>query len=286
MSLVDEVFGSKLTGATRAAPVPTGEPTAPVHPSVPPRDLIAEARRVPKLEIAKHMEVISGTQVAEEFRALRTNLLSIKAREGINSIVVSSCHHGEGKTTTAINLARFMAKARHRKVLLFDGDLRRPKIKEFLSLKPEVGLEDVLSGKADIKEALLYSEEDNLAVLPVRGGHSSATEMLDVPAMGELASLLTASFDYVICDTTPLLSTTDPCVLGNRMGGVVIVVRAGVTQRESVEHGKTILEQADVRLLGMVLNHVRFYIPRYLYRYQYYQDYYYRYYYGGEEREE
>ncbi len=283
MSLVDQVFGGKVKGATQTAAIPTSEPA---EPRVRPRDLIAEARKVSKFDITKHMEVIPGTQVAEEFRALRTNLLTLKAREGVNSVAISSCHHGEGKTTTAINLARFLAKARHRKVLLFDGDLRRPKVKEFLSLKPEVGLEDVLSGEADVKDALVYSEKDNLVALPVRTGHSSATEMLDVPAMGELASLLTASFDYVVCDTTPLLSTTDPCVLGARMGGVALVVRAGVTQRESVEHGRNILEQADVRLLGLILNHVRFYIPRYLYRYQYYHDYYYRQYYSREERGE
>ena len=275
MSIVKEIFGDKVEAVPARPAARSGEEKTAPRPTVHARDLISEARKVQKFVLAEGVAVAGKTQAAEEFRALRTNLLTLKATKGLGSIVLSSCHHREGKTTTAINLALFMAKSPHRKVLLLEGDLRRPNVKECLSLPIEAGVEDVLTGKAKIGEALFYSEEDNLAVLPVRSGHADAAERLDSPAMEKLMPLLLASFDHVICDGTPLLSTTDPCVLGSRMGGVALVVRAGVTQRESVEHAMLILEQAGIPFIGLILNHVRFYVPHYLYRYQYYHDDYY-----------
>jgi len=252
MSLIEEIFGDKARRPREPSSPQPGERT----PADRARDLISEAKKVDKFEAARGVRAPSDTRAAEEFRALCTNLMGLDAAQGINSIVLSSCHQGEGRTTAAINLALSMAKGPYRKVLLFEGDLRSPVIKQRLSLQIEVGVEDVLTGTARVGEALVYSREDNLTVLPARGGYSDPAEMLDSPAMEELAPMLVAAFDYVICDSPPL-STPDSFVLGRRMGALALVVRAGETQRQSVTDAVSILKQADVPFAGLILNRVK-----------------------------
>lgn len=233
--------------------------------------------------------VIIGTQVAEKFRELRTNLFTLKLRDGLKSFVFTSCHHGEGKTTIAINLAVFLAKSRDLRILIADCDLRRPQVKKYINYKPEFGLEDVIEGKAELHQSLVYSRDDNLYVLLSRRGHSNAAELLESPKMGEIMKTLISTFDIILIDSSPILSTTDPTILGRMVDGIILVIKTNQTQRESVTYAKELFEQAKVKVIGMILNHLRYYIPRYLYRYQYYEDYYYHYYYrkaGLEEEEE
>lgn len=220
----------------------------------------------------------SGTQVAEEIRSLRTNLWTIRLERDIKSIAITSCRHNEGKTTMAINLSLFMAKNRDRRILLIDADLRRPKLKSLGNLKPDLGFDDLLQGRCEPWEVIRYSERDNLYFMPTVRGHSNASELLELPRTSKIIAELRGMFDYIIYDAPPILSTTDPVILGRMVDGVIMAVKANATQRESVEHAQSMLEQVKINIVGVVLTQMRNYIPRYLYRYQYYHDYYHYYY--------
>jgi len=281
MSLLDEAFkrvrraaGTDVATETRA-------------PDVPAPTVSEAARTVESFNFIPTCEVIEGSQLAEEFRLLRTNILALAKREGMRSLVFSSCHHGEGKTTCAVNAARFLARKQGIRVLLVDGDLRRPNVARFLGLMetdertgrqtyPGYGFDDVLMGAATLEEGLVHSVGDNLTVLPSRKGHGDAADILEVPHTAHVLSRLEREFDIVLYDSSPVLSTVDPRILGAGTSGIILVVHAGKTQRENINYVRETLAQADVPLVGVVLTHVKLYLPRYLYRYHYCQDYYYR----------
>lgn len=242
-------------------------------------NILDKCRKVERFNFKPDLSELSITQVPEEYRILKTNLVSMAEQMNKKSFVISSCHHGEGKTTTAVFLSQFLARNRDQRVLLVDADMRRPKVKRFVGLeKVDVGIEDLIENGAPLEEALVHSIEDNLTILPCRKGHSNAPEIVEQPRTKRLPIELEQHFDYVLYDTSPVLSTTDPAMLGAIVGGVLLVVKAGSTQREAIVHAKSLLEQAGCMLNGLILTQRKEYLPKYFHRYQYYRDYHYYYY--------
>jgi len=257
--------------------------------------------RIPKIEYGPELEIKSTSFVAEQFRTLRTHYIQFVNNTGCKFLVMTSCHHGEGKTTTAINLARYLAKNPEARVLLIDGDMRRPKIKEYLaSLRTHIqqrdrsttekvlGIEDYLHGFRDdtgrvfyptLADCTIHSAADNLWIMPSVHATSQAAELMESGRLTHLFEETQRLFDYIVIDTSPILSTTDPAILGAKIGYVTLVVRCDHTQRETVQHAANLFQQIGVRVLGAVLTHMRQYIPKYFYRYQYFQGYYYDTYY-------
>lgn len=222
------------------------------------------------------------SQVAEEYRILRTRLQIINPIR--NSVMFTSCRHGEGKSSTSMNLSLFLAKKKDSKILLIDLDLRRSRIAKLFNLKAEVDLVDVARGRNSIEEAIIYSKKDNLYVMPVRRDYSNATEILESESMKDIIEQVHENFDFIIIDTCPCLSTADPTIIGRMVGGAVMVVRSRQTQRESLEHAILALQEHNIPTLGLVLTFMKYFIPRYFYRYQYYHDtYYYYHYYAGKD---
>ncbi len=261
------------------APAPNPESPASATPAIAPNaknltsDFLGKVNHVDRFNFDPVTNIEPGTQLAERYRALRSSLQTLNAKRGVASLLITSCYHAEGKTVSSINLARYLAKNVGKKVVLVDCDLRKPRVRHFLNQDCPLGLEDALQGKTTIHKVTTFSYEDNLAVISTRRGHSNATELLDAPIMDRFLEELKAAFDYVIVDCSPVLSTSDPIVVGRKLDGALVAVRAGHTQRESVEHMLDLLQQAEVRVHGVVLTFMRDYIPKSLSRYQYYQDY-------------
>jgi protein-tyrosine kinase len=191
--------------------------------------------------------------VAEQFRALRARIDAMETPERpLRTIAVSSALPGEGKTTSAINLALVTALSVGKRVLLIDCDLRRPRVHGALGLRPNSGLAEVLTGDAKLEEAVVRAEGANLDVLAVRGRPDNPSELLGSPAMRQLISDAAARYDRVILDTPAALGLPDAKVVSERCDGIVMVVRANSTRQEDVQ---TVLEILDRRrVLGMVLN--------------------------------
>lgn len=189
---------------------------------------------------------------AEAFRTLRTNLRFIDAAERPRSMVFTSSLPGEGKTTTVANLALTMA-ASGATVCVIEGDLRRPRLLDYMGLISSVGLTNVLIGQAELDDVLQpYAE--SLTVLGCGPIPPNPSELLGSNAMSELVRELESRFDHVIIDAPPLLPVTDAAVLSRVADGTIVVVGAGVVNRDQLSKALASLDNVDANVLGLVMN--------------------------------
>jgi capsular exopolysaccharide synthesis family protein len=189
---------------------------------------------------------------AESFRTLRTNLQFLNIEGAPRAFVITSAVPGEGKSTTAANLAIALAET-GAKVALIDGDLRLPRIEEYLGIEGAVGLTDVLIGKVELADALQKWGRGLLFVLPSGRIPPNPSELLGSGNMSKLLSTLSAEFNYVIIDAPPLLLVTDAAVLSKLSGGAIVVSAAGRTKRAELAGAIRALEHSGSRLLGVVV---------------------------------
>lgn len=192
---------------------------------------------------------------AESFRQLRTNLQFSNFSGRANSILITSSLPGEGKSTTATNLAIALAQA-GRSVCLIDADLRRPSINNYLGLDRNAGLTTALVGDAEVDDLLQTWGNDNLYVLASGQIPPNPSELLGSNEMAQLIERLENSFDSVVIDAPPLLPVTDAAVLSQHVGGVVVVVGSRKLRHQDLEKSLNALQLVDANLLGIVLNHL------------------------------
>jgi polysaccharide biosynthesis transport protein len=190
---------------------------------------------------------------AEAFRTLRTNLKFVDAARHPRSIVFTSSVPTEGKTTTTANLAITMAAAGAR-ICVVEGDLRRPRLLEYMGLDGSVGLTDVLIGQATLGDVLQQFADTSVYVLGAGAIPPNPSELLGSASMIETLRELESRFDVVIIDTPPLLPVTDAAVLSTIAGGTVVVVGAGRVDRDHLSRSLQSLETVKARVLGLVLN--------------------------------
>ncbi|MBT2519666.1 polysaccharide biosynthesis tyrosine autokinase [Arthrobacter sp. ISL-28] len=192
---------------------------------------------------------------AEAFRQLRTNLQFANVTGTANTVLITSSLPGEGKSTTAANLAIALAQA-GRTVCLVDADLRRPMVNEYLGLERNAGLTTALVGAADVNDLLQPWGENNLYVLTSGQIPPNPSELLGSTEMQHLILRLGDAFDTVIIDAPPLLPVTDAAVLSQHVGGVVLVAGVQKIKRHDLEKSLSSLRLVEANLLGVVLNRV------------------------------
>jgi capsular exopolysaccharide synthesis family protein len=190
---------------------------------------------------------------AESFRQLRTNLQFANISGRAATVLVTSSLPGEGKSTTATNLAIALAEA-GQSVCLIDADLRRPMVGEYLGLDRSAGLTTALVGTADVNDLLQPWGGDNLFVLTSGQIPPNPSELLGSDAMENLIVKLEGVFDTVVVDAPPLLAVTDAAVLAQHVGGVVLVVSAGKCNQQELAKSIAALSMVKANLLGVVLN--------------------------------
>jgi tyrosine-protein kinase len=191
--------------------------------------------------------------VAEAYRTLRTSVSFLAAQRGLKVIMITSPAAGEGKTTTAANLALVLADAGKR-VVLVSADLRKPRIHRFFGLQNDIGLSSVLAEEIQPWEAILDPGVENLRVLLSGPVPSRPAELLQSDSMGEILAGLREVADYVIIDTAPMLLVADPLALGPLVDGVLFVADSEHTSRSAVAHSREQLEQVGAPVIGSVLN--------------------------------
>ncbi|HWP47816.1 MAG TPA: XrtA-associated tyrosine autokinase [Candidatus Limnocylindrales bacterium] len=204
---------------------------------------------------------------AEQYKKLRTRILQLTKPDFQNTLMVTSAVAGEGKTLTALNLAITIAQGLQETVLLVDGDLRKSSLHKLLGIEPKYGLSDYLTRHLDLSKILIKTEINKLTILPAGNLPPNPAELLASQKMHNLIKEIKNRYEdrYVIFDTTPLLPTTDPNILGTQMDGVILVVQAGRTAREDVVNALKLLEGMNV--LGIVLNNVHQVSSNYYYHY-------------------
>ncbi|WP_435745261.1 polysaccharide biosynthesis tyrosine autokinase [Nocardioides sp. SYSU DS0663] len=195
----------------------------------------------------------SASPWAEAFRVLRTNMQYVEVDHEQRVFVVSSSLPGEGKTTTAANLAVTMAMAGQR-VALVECDLRRPLIASRLGLDGATGTTSVLIGKVSLEDALQPYQDTGLQVLACGPIPPNPSELLQSHAMTAMLEQLRSRFDTVILDAPPLLPVTDAALLTAQVDGAMVVVRHGRTTRDQLMHAVERLTNVDAKTVGVVIN--------------------------------
>jgi len=196
-------------------------------------------------------------RIADDYQTIRANL-GLVAGQGIPRILaVTSPGMREGKTTFSINLAASMAKAGNR-VLLIDGDFRKPEIKNVLSINGKSGgLQKVLFGTCGIEQAVVKLPAIGLHVLTADPFNISGTfDILARPRTREILRDMGSKYDHIIIDTPPILATPDALLWAKLADSAVLVSFSGQTQGPDLREAYDRLTAVNVKVLGTVLNSV------------------------------
>jgi capsular exopolysaccharide synthesis family protein len=201
------------------------------------------------------VHVAPNSTRAEAFRQMRTNLQFVDIEHPLRSVVVTSSIPGEGKSTTTCNLAITLAQAGVR-VVLIEGDLRRPRVADYMGIEGAVGLTSVLLGRAHLDDALQAWGDGNLQVLASGPLPPNPSELLGSAGMAHLLRELEGKVDLILIDAPPLLPVTDAAVLGAICSGVLMLVRSNSTRREQLARATSTVNAVGATILGTILNMV------------------------------
>ena len=208
--------------------------------------------------------------VSEAYRTLRTNFQFATIKQKPRTIMVTSAVPGEGKTTTAVNMAVTMADCGIR-VLLVDTDLRRPNVHRVLKMGRGPGLADVLRGNAELSSVIRKTSVENMWVISSGRVPPNPSELIGSAKMQRLMDQLSSQFDLVVCDAPSILVVTDPVLLATHVDTAVLVVSVNNARRETIQRAHKLLDAASVQIAGVVLNGLEA-NRRHYYYYYYYED--------------
>lgn len=195
------------------------------------------------------------SNIAEAYRSLGTNVQYSSFDKDIRVIVVTSAEAGEGKTTTAGNLALAFAESQKR-TLIIDCNLRSPTLDKRFKTSSLVGLSDILVGKKNVYSAI-HRHNEYLSVITSGTIPPNPAQMLSSRTMEKLLQELKEHFQIIILDSAPLNDFSDTQILSTKADGVILVVKARKTKKNKVVEAKSALEKVGANLLGAVLNEVK-----------------------------
>ncbi|MCK5580769.1 MAG: CpsD/CapB family tyrosine-protein kinase [Candidatus Omnitrophica bacterium] len=206
--------------------------------------------------------------ITEQYKILRTNVLALNKTHPPKVLVMTSSIHGEGKTITTLNLAVSVAHSTEKpKVLVIDADMRRGRVSRYLGVDQEVGLSEVLSGKAEASDALFNLDIENLAFIAAGSVPENPSELLSSNKMKKLLADMKVEFDHIFIDTPPIISVADAGIVGAQADGALMMIQAGRTQRGIIKRATELLNQTHTKVLGHILTNIEYHLPEYIYRY-------------------
>jgi len=200
---------------------------------------------------------------AEAFRVFRTAIQLSSAARQSRVIAVTSCQPGEGKSTISTNLAAALAQCGKR-VILVDTDMRRPSVYWRLGLTVKTGLSEYLTGNEPLESIIqTHKSLPTLDLIPSGFSPPLPADLLASEDMKQLVQTLRERYEYVIFDTPPTLSVTDPMIVASQADGLVLVIRQGLCTRAMLTRATEIFTDVDVKVYGFVLNGVDASLPEY-----------------------
>ena len=219
-----------------------------------PKEEAKEKLVLPPKEEVPVLIVKPGSIAAEEFRKLKAQIFH-RLPNPPHSILVTSAAPQEGKTMVAVNLAIAISQEINKKVILIDGDLRNPRIR-FQKRRNSKGLSNYLSDGTPLSEILINSELENLSVIEAGPSTSKSSELIGSKKMEELLRAVAESREnpYIIIDSPPIISTTEPMLLAKMVDGVVLVLMADQTPKQAISRALKGIDRQ--KMIGVVLNQV------------------------------
>ena len=242
--------------SARVEPAPRG-PSFPRPDRVPDPTPRVEAPLGPSQGVDEHLVSLLTPAAfeAEQYRSLRLTVEQMRRKTPLQVIAVTSAAVGDGKSTTAINLAGALAQSRDANILLVDADLRRPALGRLLGIghTGSPGLVNGITNAAIGLEQLIERRPPfNLAIIRAGATPPSPYEILKSPRLGELLDQARDRFDYIIVDCPPLVPVQDCRVIGQWMDGFLLVVQAHHTPRRMVEEALNVIDTS--KMIGLVFN--------------------------------
>jgi capsular exopolysaccharide synthesis family protein len=267
-SLTDEGPPASPAAVASPPPVPPDAPVAlrrPAQPWTPPAPAASPAAPATEREaphehypsaVALDQHLVAAlaphSLAAEQYRSLRTRIKQAENGRAIRAIAVTSPAKGDGKSLTAANLALTMAQEFQQRILLVDADLRRPSVHHLFGISDTPGLADVLMGAADVNQALVSLPEYHITLLPAGAPPNHPAELLGASSMRRVLDSLRTRFDRILIDLPPVAPLADVHIVTPLVDGVLMIVRAGMTQKPAIEQALSGLDGSKV--LGLVLN--------------------------------
>jgi len=207
--------------------------------------------------------------VAEAYRHFALRLQRKLKETGARSVLVTSAARGEGKTTTACNLALALASmSSGRRIALIELDVRRPSASQALGVTPAAGIERVLAGRTRLADACLHTQLPELDLYLASEPARDALGVISAPTTGALLRDLVRQYDLVIVDSPPVLPVPDVPLLASHVDAVLLVARNGISRLEALR--ETIESLGAEKVIGVFLNEAK--TPRYHRYYGYYRD--------------
>lgn len=190
---------------------------------------------------------------AEAYRSLRTNLMFSSVENPIHTLLVTSAARDDHKSITLANLAVTFAQGGS-KTILVDADLRQPKQHHIWGINSWRGLTGMMMNDAAVGDPPLHAAQvENLQVIASGELPPNPADLLGGKRMDEIIGALKARADYVLFDSPPILAATDAALLGIKLDGVLLAIRAGDTRRDHTAQARQALERVHVRVIGAVL---------------------------------
>jgi capsular exopolysaccharide synthesis family protein len=194
----------------------------------------------------------SGSPAAEAFRLLGVRLRHLKRDRSLKKVLITSTIPQEGKSMVAANLACTLALRTHQRILLLEGDLRRPSLSQRFGLGKNAGLCEYLQGERSLIMSIYHLDSPNLWILPAGSAPSNALELLQSGRLSVLMNQLAEWFDWVIIDSPPVLPLADTSVWMRLADGILLVTRQGTTEKRKLRRGLEALEPK--KLIGALVN--------------------------------
>lgn len=202
----------------------------------------------------------------ERYQALKVNLLARYSDTPIKTILFTATTHGDGASTIAINFATTLSKDCKLKVLLVDVNLRTPALHEVFHIDKQGGLSNLLSNNGKITGNIHKIGPGGFYVLPCGSNHSVPVSLFESPRFDRFLKIMRERFDYVILDAPPFSQFSDSRVICSKVDGVILVLKYGITRRQIAIRIKNELKDSGGKLLGVVMNKRKYYIPRWIYK--------------------
>jgi Mrp family chromosome partitioning ATPase len=186
----------------------------------------------------------------ERFSRLAESLIAARNERHVKSLLFTSCHRAEGRTTLVLTLARALAR-RPGRTLLVDADMTGPMLARLLGVRPEVGLDDVVENGATLTDALIDAPDDHLSLLPLRAPVARPRDFVASPAWVSVLARLRREFDLILLDGSPLFAGLSTAVLHRSIDAAVLVHNRALTGERALLRAREVLDAGGIPLLGL-----------------------------------
>ena len=204
--------------------------------------------------------------LSDRFQEVKTKLVTCFPLGSVKTILFTGTAHGDGCTTTAASFANTMAQFCRLSVLLIDANLRSPRLHEVFNVEYNQGLADLLTQEQEKISLFKKVGHGNLYLIPCGKKTSGPLAIFESTRFDKTLKLMREKFDYVILDAPPVTGCAETKVMGKKVDGVILVIESGKTRKQVATRAKQELEDAGAKVLGVILNRRKHYIPEWIYK--------------------